>query len=249
MKPLAGLRIVVTRARHQAEELARPLRENGADVILLPVIGIAPPIDPNPLREAVRSGAYDWIVFTSANAVVAFARELERAAVTCSAKIAAVGPATRAAAEAHGFSVQLLPEKYIAESVVDAFVQSDLAGCRVLIPSAAVTRDVVAPPLRSLGAHVDVVEADRNVLPPESAEQARTVFAELSPDWTAFASSSAVTNLVKIVGADRLTSSRIASIGPATSLTVGEFGLTVDAEANPYTIEGLVQAIIAAQLH
>lgn len=249
MKALAGLRIVVTRAQHQAEELAQPLRERGANVILLPVIGIAAPNDPEPLCQAARSEAYEWIIFTSANAVAAFASEIKKNSRPCTARIATVGAATREAAEAHGFTVQLVPEKYVVESLVDAFVPYQLRGSRFLIPSAALTRDVIAPALRKLGAQVDVVEAYRNIVPPEAAEQAQSVFRTLHPDWVTFASSSAAANLWNLVGAEVLRRSKIASIGPVTSETVSQLGLTVNAEANPHTIEGLVEALIAAQLH
>jgi uroporphyrinogen-III synthase len=243
MIPLPGLRIVVTRAVHQAEELARPLREQGAEVILLPVIAIAPPADLEPLRAAARSNAYQWILFTSANAVSAFAAELRRIGGGCEARIAAVGSATREAAEANDFAVQLVPERYVAESLIEAFAAEDLAGCRILIPSAAVTRDAVAPALRQRGARVDVVEAYRNILPPEAAEQARTIFQRPYPDWVTFASSSAVRNLVGLIGTDVLKEIKLATIGPVTSETVRNHGLTTAAEARVHTVEGLVDAI------
>jgi uroporphyrinogen-III synthase len=244
MKPLAGLRVVVTRAAHQAEELARPLREQGAGVILLPVIAIAPPKDPQPLRTAARSDAYQWIIFTSANAVSAYAAELQRPARESKARVATVGSATREAAEAIGFQVELVPERYIAESLAEAFAAENLAGARILIPSAAGARDVVAPALRRRGARVDVVEAYRNVLPREATEQARSIFEPPYPDWVTLASSSAVTNLVNIVGTDALKDRKLATIGPATSETARGYGLTVAAEARVHTVEGLVQAIV-----
>jgi len=244
MKPLAGLRVVVTRAAHQAEELACPLREQGADVILLPVIGIAPPTDPEPLRRAIRSHEYDWIVFTSANAVSAFREELRRSGQKCRARIAAIGSATREAAEANGLYVDLVPQRYVAEALAEAFGTENLAGTRILIPSAAITRDVVAPALRQRGAHVDVVEAYRNILAPEAAEQARIVFQRPYPDWVTFASPSAVTNLVKLVGADVLKETKLGAVGPVTSERVRELDLTVTAEASVHTMQGLVAAII-----
>ncbi|MBV8897651.1 MAG: uroporphyrinogen-III synthase [Acidobacteriaceae bacterium] len=241
MTALAGLRVVVTRTAHQAEELARPLRDHGASVILLPVIGIAPPADPEALRTAARSDAYQWIVFTSTNAVHAFAAERQR---PVNARIATVGSATREAAEAHGYRVELVPERYIAESLLEALANEDLAGARILIPSAAVTRDVVAPALRKRGARVDVVEAYRNILPPEAHEQARSIFQPPHPDWVTLASSSAVTNLVQLAGVDVLKHIKLATIGPATSETVRGCGLTVAAEGRVHTVEGLVDAIV-----
>ncbi len=248
MSSLTGLRIVVTRAAHQAEELARPLRQLGAKVILLPLIAIGPPLDPEPLRRAAaESNDYDWILFTSANAVRAFACELRSPANECRARIAAIGMATRRAAEEQGFSVSLMPADYVAEALVEAFGPEDLDSRRILIPQAAVARDVVATELRRRGARVGVVEAYRNVMPPEAAGRTREIFREPYPDWVTLASSSAAANLFRILGADALQWVNIASIGPITSDTVRKLGGSVAAEANPHTIEGLVEALCRHQ--
>jgi uroporphyrinogen III methyltransferase/synthase len=250
MKPLAGVSVVVTRAAHQAQELARPLREQGAEVIVLPAIGIAPPDDNGPLRAAAAGvDTYDWIIFTSANAVTAFAGALQAAGVRCKARVAAVGSATRDAAEETGFRVERVPQRYVAESLVEALLEEDLARCRILIPSAAVTRDVVAPALRERGAHVDAIVAYRNVTPPELPERARAVFQSPLPDWVTFASPSAARNLINAIGTDSLQRVRIASIGPVTSHALGEHGLSVAAEAAAQTVQGLVEVIVNAQLH
>ncbi len=234
----------MTRAAHQTEELARPLRERGADVILVPVIGIAPPVSPEPLREgAKRVDEYDWIVFTSANAVHAFAAELPHSPARCKARVAAVGSATRNAAEQRGFSVTVVPERYVAESLVEALAVQNLNGCRILIPCAAVTRDVVAVELCKRGAQVNVVEAYRNVVPLEAGEQASAVFREPYPDWVTFASSSAVDNLVQLIGPEPLRRVKIATIGPITSDSVRKHGLIVAAEANVHSVDGIVKAI------
>ncbi len=244
MRRLEGVRIVVTRAAHQAEELARPLRELGAEVILLPVIGIEPPADPAPLRRAAaHAGDYDWIVFTSVNAVRAFFAELPERARHARARLATVGAATRRAAEERGFTVSLTPAEYVADSLVESFREEDLKGARILIPSAAVTRDIVATELRKRGAHVDFVEAYRNVLPVEAAERAATVFRDRYPDWVIFASTSAVENLVSLVGVEVLRGVKIASIGPITSESVRKNGLAVAAEACPHSVEGLVNVL------
>jgi uroporphyrinogen-III synthase len=244
MKKLDGLRIVVTRAAHQAEELAGPLRELGAQVLLLPTIAIAPPVDPYALEQAAaHADEFDWIIFTSANAIAAFVAALGRAPGEFRARVATVGPATRAAAESAGFIVSLTPEKYVAEALVESFGSQDLAGQRVLIPSAAVTRDIVAPALRARRAIVDVVEAYRNVIPDGAAAQAWEVFREPFPDWVTFASSSAVENLVRVAGAHKLARVKIASIGPVTSAAVRAHGLEVAAEAVPQNVRGLVESI------
>ncbi len=244
MKKLDGLRIVVTRAAHQAEELAVPLRERGAEVLLLPAIAIAPPTDRCALEQAAADAdQFDWIVFTSANAIGAFVASLGHAPGGLRARVATVGSATRAAAASAGFTVSLTPEKYFAEALVESFGQENLAGQRVLIPSAAVTRDVVAPALRARGAIVDVVEAYRNVIPDGAAARAWGIFREPFPDWVTFASSSAVDNLVRLAGAHKLVRVKIASIGPVTSAAVRAHGLEVAAEAVPQNLEGLVESI------
>jgi len=243
VQPLAGVRVVVTRAAHQAEELAAPLRTLGAEVIPLPTIAIVPPENPAPLREAAaHADQYDWIIFTSVNAVEAFAAELPQGS-RCRARVATVGAATAQAAEHGGFTVSLIPEKYVAESLVEAFAQEDLKGRRILIPSAAVTRDVVSRELRKRGAQVDVVEAYRNILPPETAQRVASIFHEPYPDWVLFASSSAVENLLALIGPEPLRNVSIATIGPATSQTVMKAGLSVRIEAAVHTVPGLVEAI------
>jgi len=245
MRTLQDLRVVVTRAPHQGEELATLLRALGAEVIVLPLLGIAPPLNPEPLRQAaVHSNEYDWIIFTSANAVAAFADELpEQSPQIWKARIATVGAATRHAAEARGFPVAVTPIEYVAESLLEALSGEDLNHRRVLIPSAAVTRDIVPGELRKRGAQVDVVEAYRNIIPPEAADTAAAIFQEPYPDWVLFASSSAVNNLIGLIGLERMRHAKIATIGPVTSNTVHIQGLTVTAQAEVHTAQGLVNAL------
>jgi uroporphyrinogen-III synthase len=238
----------VTRAANQAEELARPLRDLGAEPILAPMIGVAPPADPEPLRQAAEraaQGHYDWIIFTSANAVSAFVSQLQNPPAL-PARLAVIGESTKRAAEKRGLHVSIVPDQYVAESLLTAFEKEDLQGCRILIPSAKETRDVLPVALRQRGAEVNVVEAYRNVLPEDARLRASEVFREPFPDWVTFASSSAVLNLARIVGSSALRAVRIASIGPITSRTVRELGLTVSAEAQESTIQGLVSALCQA---
>jgi len=241
---LRGQRIVVTRARHQAEELAGPLREAGAEPILLPVIGIAPPDDKSALINAAEhADAYDWIIFTSANAIAAFVAELPDTGKWFNPRIATIGPATRQVAEEYGFHVELMPEKYVAEALAEAFRAHPLDGKRILIPSAAVTRDVVPNELRKRGAEVEVVTAYQNVIPYEAPQQAKEIFQAPLPDWVTFASSSAVDHLAALVDIDLLKQIKLASIGPATSATIESRGLQVTSEALKQTIPGLIEAM------
>lgn len=244
MRALEAQRVVVTRAVHQAEELARPLRELGADVILLPTIGIAPPADPAPLRAAAANcDQYDWILFTSANAVDAFTAELSQDPSFCKARVATVGDATREAAKRRGFAVSITPEKYVSEALVEALRSEDMNGLRVLIPIAAVSREVVATGLRERGAEVTVIEAYRNVLPADAEKQATLVFREPYPEWVTFTSSSAAENLIQIVGVAPLQHVKIATIGPITSEAVRHHRLHVTTEAAVHGVTGMVSAI------
>ncbi len=248
--PLFGQRIVVTRAPGQASELSEKLRSLGADPIELPVISIQPPVDPAPLNRAIQNlASYDWLIFTSVNGVRFF---LDRLDASCydlrslKARLCTIGPATRRAVEELHLKVDRMPAEYVAESLVAAFAPEDLKGKRVLLPRAAVARDLIPVELAKLGAQVDVVEAYRNVVPADATGRAREIFsATAKPAWITFTSSSTVKNLLAAAGREALAGVRIASIGPVTSATARELGLTVHAEARPYTVDGLVEAILA----
>jgi uroporphyrinogen III methyltransferase/synthase len=245
--PLFGKRIVITRDSRQAMELAEPLEALGAETVLFPVIEIRAAADAGPLNQAIeRLGDYDWIVFTSVNGVRYFVEALDKSQRdlrALKAKLCAIGPATRAAVEALHLRVDRMPEEYVAESLLEALAGDDLKGKRILLPRAAVARDVVPVALRERGAIVDVVEAYRTVIPEAASARARELLAR-KPDWITFTSSSAVTNCIAAAGREVLQEVKIASIGPITSATAREHGLTVDVEANPHTIEGLVTALV-----
>ena len=249
---LAGKRVVITRAREQAGELAAKLEKLGAEVIEFPTIEIQPPADWRPLDEALaRIGSYDWLIFTSANGVRFFMDRLVRAGLEVGAiraRICAIGPATRAAAENAGLRVDLIPDQYVAESLVRAFEAHGLDGKRILLPRAAVARDVVPAELRRRGAEVDVVEAYRTGIPQDALALARRVFASgHRPDWIAFTSSSTVSHFVHVAGPAALDGVRVATIGPVTTATACQLGIRVTAEARTFTTEGLVEAILEAE--
>jgi uroporphyrinogen III methyltransferase / synthase len=250
--PLFGQRIVVTRAADQAGELSDRLRALGADAIELPVISIQPSEDPGPLDRAIAQlSTYDWLIFTSVNGVKFFLDRLDGSPTdlrSLRARICAIGPATRRAVESLHLKVDLMPEEYVAESLVKAFAGMSLQGARVLLPRAAVARDLIPVELAKLGAHVDLVEAYRNAPPPKAPELVRAMFAAADkPDWVTFTSSSTVKNLASIAGKDALEGVRVASIGPVTSETARSLGLTIDTEAKQFTIDGLIQAILDAE--
>ena len=244
--PLFGQRIVVTRDRRQAEDLAEPLEALGAEALLLPVIEIREP--PNALRFRTRSkklDSYDWLIFTSANGVRYFIDALDRSPHdlrSLKAHICAIGPATNAAVEALHLKVDLMPKEYVAESLIEAFATEHLEGRRILLPRAAVARDLVPRALSSRGATVDVVEAYQTVAPANLADRVRAIF-ERKPHWITFTSSSTVTNFIEAAGKDVLQGVKIASIGPITSATLREHHLAPTVEARPHTVGGLIEAI------
>src|SRR5579872_6640640 len=197
--PLFGKRIVVTRAKGQAEALSARLHALGAEVVELPTIEIRPARDSGPLDHAiVELACYDWLIFTSANGVRFFLDRLDRSTVdlrSLRAKICAIGPATRASIESLHLKVDLMGKEYVAEGLVDAFAAHDLAGKRVLLPRAAVARDLVPAELGRRGARVEVVEAYHTVVPEDAAERVHEIFgASRRPDCITFTSSSTVQN-------------------------------------------------------
>ena len=245
--PLFGKRIVVTRAKGQAEALTARLTSLGGQVVELPTIEIRSAADAGPLDRSISALAcYDWLIFTSANGVRFFVDRLDRSAAdlrSLRARICAIGPATRAAVEALHLKVDLMGKEYVAESLLDAFAEHDLAGKRVLLPRAAVARDLVPQELTRRGAQVDVVEAYRTVAPDDLTQRISAAFAH-APHAITFTSSSTVQNFVAAAGRAALDGVRVATIGPVTSQTAQSLGLTVDAQAQPYTVDGLVNAIL-----
>ncbi|HUS05444.1 MAG TPA: uroporphyrinogen-III synthase, partial [Bryobacteraceae bacterium] len=249
--PLFGKKIVVTRARSQAGELSALLRGMGAEVVELPVISLEPLEDYAALDAAIgRVEEYDWLIFTSANAVEYFNARLDvssRDWRRVRGKLCAIGPATGAALREMHLKVDLAPARALAEGIAEAFGNFDMKGKRVLLPRAAAAREVVPEALTRLGATVDVVDAYRNVIPREAETRAREVFSSShQPDWIVFTSSSTVKNLIAVAGRDALAGARIASIGGVTTQTAEMQGLRVAAQADEATMQSLVNAICAA---
>jgi uroporphyrinogen III methyltransferase/synthase len=245
--PLFGQRIVVTRDRLQAADLAEPLESLGAEALLLPVIEIREPANPQPLRDAIANLAfYDWLIFTSANGVRHFVAELDKSSRdlrSLRARICAIGPATGAAVEALHLKVDLMPKEYVAESLVAAFAHENLQASKILLPRAAVARDLVPRELERRGATVDVVDAYQTVAPEGLTGGVRPML-DRRPHWITFTSSSTVTNFIAAAGRDALSEMKIASIGPITSATLRQHQIEPTVEAQPHTIPGLVQAIL-----
>jgi uroporphyrinogen-III synthase len=248
--PLSGLRILVGRARHQASVLSSGLRELGAEVVEIPFIEIRKPRSYKPLDSALKNlHEYDWLVLTSVNGVEAVWQRLHKLHLTKKQlkhlKVAAIGPATKKGIEKRGIKVNIVPEEYVAESVVES-LRDEVAGKRVLLARAKVARDVIPRELRKLGWNVDVVEAYQTVLPHSSRTRIRAILKDSKrrPDLITFTSSSTVRNFVGLLGKNSLPDGlRLASIGPVTSSTLREMGLPVDIEAKEYTIPGLIKAL------
>ena len=248
-RPLFGKRILVTRARAQASGFAAQLEALGAEVVQFPTIRITGPTDPEPLRAAVkRVDGYDWIVFTSVNGVERFWKEMRAAGrdarSLAGVHVCAIGPATGAALELEGLHADVVPEQFVAESVVEALAaEADLPGARVLLPRAEVAREALPVLLAERGATVDEVAAYRTDPDVREAAQLRQRLDANEIDIITFTSSSTVRNFVEAVGTS-IGRARIASIGPITSATVRELGLEVAIEAAEYTIPGLVRAVV-----
>ena len=252
-RPLFGRRVVVTRARAQAGELSAELERLGAEVHEFPTIEISPPEDYGPLDAAIRDlDSFGLIVFTSANGVDAFLNRLRHhgldlRAVPRDAKVAAIGPATAERIERAGLRVDVVPEEYRAESLIGALDVSTLAGESVLIPRAKVARETLPEKLREAGAEVVVPPAYESVPLSEGKEKVSVRLRSGEIDCVTFTASSTVENFVGAFGVDEaarlLDDTRVACIGPITAETARKRGLRVDAEADEYTISGLVEAV------
>lgn len=252
-RPLAGRTILVTRARHQAGQLAEQLRARGATVVEIPAIAIVPPESYAELDAALAHGSqYQWLIVTSANGAQALRERLEALGIPAASlahlRVAAVGSATAQALAELGLTVAVTPREYVAESLVAALGDA-VRGQRVLLARAAVARDVIPDGLRSRGATVDVVDAYRTVIPNDSVAAIRALFAPGTnvPDAVTLTSSSTVTNFLALVEAAGVTPParlRAVSIGPMTSATLRENGWEPAAEADPHDLGGLVEAVV-----
>ncbi len=245
-RPLLGRRVVVTRAPDQASQLSTRLRDLGARPIEVPAISLAPPADGGAaLGAAARSlteGRYRWVVFTSANAVDRLFAQLRDARAFGGAAVAAIGPGTGEALAAKGIVPDLVPARSVAEGLLAAFPAPATPGSRVMLPRAAVAREVLPDGLRDAGWSVDIVEAYRTV--PASPDPA-LLDAAATADAICFTSASTVTNYIAAAGADRIPPV-VASIGPVTTAAAVDAGITVAVEASEHTVAGLVDAVTAA---
>jgi uroporphyrinogen III methyltransferase/synthase len=242
-RPLFGRTVVVTRAREQVSGLRLRLEELGAEVLELPAIEISPVEITLP-----DLASYEWLVFTSPNGVRAFFHDgLAPAGLDARAlagvRLAAIGPGTAHALSTRGLHADLIPERFVAESLLEAFPPPSAPGARVLLARAEVARDILPDGLTERGYAVDVLPVYRTrPATPDPALVARV--AEGRFDAVTFTSSSTVDNFCAQVDPRPDPFPRVVSIGPVTSATAVARGLRVDAEADPHTIDGLVATLL-----
>jgi uroporphyrinogen III methyltransferase/synthase len=239
-RPLAGRTVAVTRARAQASGLARRLQELGASVIQTPVIRTeeldGPALDP---------AGYDLICLTSANGVHALFGRLAQggrdARALAGARIAAIGPGTARALAEHGIAADVVPERFVAESLVDAL--AELPVRRALVARAREARDVLPEALRARGAEVEVLGLYETVAEPLAAA---ALAAARAADYVTFTSSSTVRFLADAAGGELGLSpgTRVVSIGPVTSATLREHGVEPHVEAARHDVDGVIDALL-----
>lgn len=257
VRALAGRHIAITRPPEQAPQLARLLEDAGARVTLLSAIDIAPLEETSTLDAAVerlaQSGPlYDWVVFTSVNGVRALDQRLTALgwdwSVLDRSSVAAIGPATAQALEAHGVTPTLVPDEYVAEGILRGV--GNVSGKRLLLLRADIARKTLAEELRRGGAEVDEVAAYRTIVVPPDAAVLRRLLDADRPDAITFTSSSTVRGLLQSLDAvgvspeEAFAGIALACIGPVTAGTLREYGLEPALVAGEYTMPGLVRALI-----
>ena len=255
-RPLVGRRVLVTRSKDQAGELVDLLEAQGAEAVEAPLIDIAPPDDYGPLDAACeRAGAFDWIVFTSANGASAFMDRLLQGArdvrALAGARLCALGPGTASRLTRFGLNVDLVPDDHSAAGVVAALKGAgSIKGKRVLFPKADIARDVLPEELRDAGAEVTEVVAYRTVTAESDAHLG--IYRQLLDrqiDAVTFSSASAVRAFVSIYGADQavdlLNHTVVATIGPVTADAAVRYGITPQVTPETSTMPALVDALVA----
>lgn len=246
-KPLFGKKIVVTRAKEQAGSLSAKLSSFGAEVIEIPTIKIIEPESYDSLDQAIDNiGSYDVLILTSVNGVNAFfnrIKELKKdVRILSKLKICAIGPATKKAIEDRGILVDIMPEKYVAESVIEKLKTVGIEGKRFLLARALVARDVIPNEINRLGGVIDVVPVYRTVKPEDIDEKLKSLG---KVDVITFTSSSTAKNFFDTLRDSSLIENTVlASIGPITTETIKSCGFKPAIEAGVFTIDGLVEAII-----
>ncbi|HZK43673.1 MAG TPA: uroporphyrinogen-III C-methyltransferase [Syntrophomonadaceae bacterium] len=252
-KPLWGKRIIVTRARAQASNLVERIAELGAEPIEFPTITIEREDNYIALHNAFANiSNYDWLIFTSVNAVKIFFDELKNVNMDIrqlqNIKICAIGPATREVLEEKGIIVDTMPDEYRAEGIIEELKTRILPNQWVLLPRARGARSIIPKTLKSWGINVNEVHLYKAVAEKRVSKEMFETIINGEVDFITFTSSSTVDNFVNIVGKDNALrinkKAKIACIGPITAKTAEQAGFSIDVMAKNYTIEGLIEAII-----
>jgi uroporphyrinogen III methyltransferase/synthase len=252
-RPLFGKRVLMTRAKEQAGELAVRLTAYGAEPVEAPTIKIIAPLDWKPVDQAISEiRTYNWIIFTSVNGVSRFMTRLMARGLDsrCLAgrRLCCIGPRTAQELEKFGVRADVVPADYQAEGVLAALNRQDLKALRILIPRAEVARELLPDELRAAGAHVDVVPVYRTLTPDRDSGEWLQELMDHRIHVVTFTSSSTVRNFVAMLGGEEavkplLQSATIACIGPITAKTAEEYGLTVSIMPSENTIPALADAI------
>lgn len=256
-RPLFGKGIVVTRAREQASALKHSLEQAGACCYEFPTIEIKPYEDATHLHQYInRLNEYDWLIFTSVNGVKYFWKELQvlgrDSRSLCSCWVAAIGPATAKALQSRGIEPDFVPERYVAEDIVQGLTARGVAGKSILIPRAEKAREVLPNELEKAGARVTLVPVYQTVLAAQEAPSLVSALQQGEIDYITFTSSSTVENFFQLVRPEILLpfvpdQVKLACIGPITAQTLKHFGFQADIIPDSYTIPDLVQAVINNQ--
>lgn len=241
-RPLFGTKVVVTRPKHQISKLSEALRAQGAQPILVPTIEITEPADGGTARRQAAQNLhdYEWIVFTSANGVEKFCAEVRDSRAFAASQIAVIGPGTAEALARYSLVPDVIPDRFIAESLLEALPLPTATAKKVLLARAEVARDVLPDGLRRLGWEVDVVDCYKTIPVVPSERQREMV---RNADIVTFTSSSTVENWVAAFGTE-VVPPTVACIGPVTADTARRLGLGVDIIAEQHTIDGLVAALV-----
>jgi hydroxymethylbilane synthase len=261
--PLAGRKVIVTRSPKQSGEMVRFLEKLGAEVIACPTIEIKPPTSWEQLDAALtKLSWFDWLVFTSANGVEFFLQRLDETghgrAELMAHKVCAVGRKTAERLMRENISVDVMPERFTAEALVEEFIKrfgvgQRLRGSKMLLPASKTTRDVIRPAMEKIGVYVEVVEAYQTVLPASSGREVMNLIRDAAADYILFTSPSTIANLAAILETDHLKphlmNCRVSCIGPVTADAAQLYGLEVHIQPKEHTVEAIVRALAADSLN
>jgi uroporphyrinogen III methyltransferase / synthase len=251
-RPLKGKRILITRPAAQAKDFFEAVKAQGAKPISFPTIRITPPRGWAKVDKAIENlSGYDTLIFTSVNGVKFFFQRLKEKGKNIGflkkLKMVAIGPKTAAAIERRHLRVDIVPQKFQAESVVEALEKKGITGKRFLLPRAEKARDVLPKEITRRGGHIDVVTVYRTVKGEGNIQEVKELFQKKLIHVITFTSSSTVQNFIELLAEKKISKmikgAVVASIGPITAETAASFGIRTDIMPKNYTIPGLVKAI------